>query len=138
MIAAADAYEQNTDTAKDKQLADGFDLAREEFRRCKGNLDFLGEIEEARKATGGFIVTGPSGNGDGQRIRVGPEPLTYDNPADGCRRSFFADLVAAAQNDGTAAARLARHREEMDAEGHVVEARDVTTGSPGATGFVPP
>lgn len=128
-------------TDEERQFhADYFTRCKREAERYAETIERLVAIAEARHvvplADEGDDEPAENGeqrsNGARQsRVSVKGEPLTYRK---GGQHSFYRDLFQAKINqDESAQKRLHQHAHEMR-----VEKRDVTTGDPGATGFIPP
>lgn len=135
-----DAAEQAINTADEGADLDAlqteFDEALEEVERTRGALEAAQRIDasasrarEAAVEVRNTADTGARTTGN-TNVRVTREESTYRPDS---HESFFRDIILAHRGDGTSAARLARHRQEMD-----TQRRDVTTADPGAAGFIPP
>lgn len=121
-----------------------FDAAEAEVQRTQAERERVERLIAARTLTGELPSDTPAGRAEGERISVGAEAHTYR--PDGSH-SFFRDLWMAGPygDDRGARERLNRHAQETaefrdpatDAA-LAREQRDITTGDPGAGGYVPP
>lgn len=130
-LAALDAAPDTLTADEVDALSGSMDSAQGEVERAKELMEKRERLERARSESPAVTIevhnsapearsTAPAG------ARVVSEPATYrpDTSA-----SFFRDIVFSGRGDSEAAARLARHN---------AETRDVSTGDPGAAGFIPP
>lgn len=128
MTEAAAALEQPSTDADLDVLQGDFDNADASHKRACEAVERAERVAEARSA----LPVEPEAAAPEADVSVTAEPLTYEAHAP---HSIFRDLVAAQKGNGSAAARLERHANEM-----IVENRtsSLVTGTDGDGGYLVP